>query len=200
MMTRPYRQRKRAEKQQETRQRIIDATVALHQELGLSKTTISAIAERAGVQRLTVYRHFPDERSLFLACSSQFAHDNPLPSPEIWNEIDDPVERLRSALAALYSYYERTEQMLEKVMRDIAENEIIQEVSAPLIQELLTIRDQLAIGWTDNPGRQQRVAAAIGHALQFPTWQSLERTQGLPRNEAVELMVNMVSTTAGRLR
>ena len=104
MTTRPYTKRRRAELEEETRRRITAATVELHREVGPAKTTISAIAERAGVQRLTVYRHFPDERTLLGACSAHWRAGHPAPDPSPWPAIRDPEERLRVALAAFYDY------------------------------------------------------------------------------------------------
>ena len=100
---RAYRKRRRAEQEEETRLRITEAAVDLHGSVGPARTTVSAIAERAGVQRATVYRHFPDEEALFAACSSHWAALNPPPDPAAWAEIADPDERLRRALSELYS-------------------------------------------------------------------------------------------------
>ncbi len=105
MATRRYQQKRRAEQQAETRQRIVEAMVDLHREVGPARTTISAIAERAGVERLTVYRHFPDERSMFEACTSHYATQVPGPDPAAWAGIEEPAERLRAALLAFYDYY-----------------------------------------------------------------------------------------------
>ena len=109
-MPRKYELKERAERQAETRRRIVDAVVALHRQIGPARTTISAIAERAGVERLTVYRHFADESSLFAACSAHFATEVPPPDPALWSAIRQPRERLRAALLAFYAYYapERT--------------------------------------------------------------------------------------------
>src|SRR3954468_2933551 len=108
---RKYELKKRAERQAETRRRIVEATVQLHQEVGPAKTTISEVAERAGVQRLTVYNHFPDERALLGACSAHWVEHNPPPDPTEWVAIDDPDERMRTALSELYGFYEATEDM-----------------------------------------------------------------------------------------
>ena len=109
MATRKYEQKRRAEQQEETRRRIVEAVVALHREIGPARTTIKAIAERAGVERLTVYRHFADEGALFAACDAHFRAETPPPDPAAWAEITDPAERLRAALLALYGYYRRGE-------------------------------------------------------------------------------------------
>src|SRR5918997_2864567 len=113
-----YNLKRRAERQQETRLKIARATLELHEILGPALTTRSAIAERAGVTRPTVYSHFPDDRSLGKACSSLELSENPLPDPGRWEEISDPEERLRSALTDLYSYFRRREQLWANVLRD----------------------------------------------------------------------------------
>src|SRR6188768_4062572 len=97
-MSREYRKRKRAESEAETRQRITEATMHLHERVGPARTTVSAIADEAGVQRATVYRHFPDEEALIDACSSHWFGLNPPPDPSAWPGIDDPDERLRTGL------------------------------------------------------------------------------------------------------
>src|SRR5689334_1200968 len=115
---RQYTLKRRADKQQQTRQRIVDAAVHLHSSVGPAATTISAIAEQAGVERLTVYRHFPDEQTLLRACSGKWLADNPPPDPGRWAAIDSPPERLRLALADLYAFYARTESMMANLLRD----------------------------------------------------------------------------------
>ena len=115
---RKYTKRRRAETEQETRQRITEAAMALHGSVGPARTTISAIAEKAGVQRATVYRHFPDEETLFAACSGHFRALNPPPDPAALVETADPATRLRRALTDTYAYSRRTEGMVETVLRD----------------------------------------------------------------------------------
>ncbi len=79
VMARTYTLKRRAERQAQTRRRIVEATVDLHSTLGPARTTISDVAERAGVQRHTVYAHFPTERDLFYACSGLALERDPLP-------------------------------------------------------------------------------------------------------------------------
>src|SRR6476661_5893321 len=128
-MARNYELKQRAESKMATRQRIVEATVALHRSVGFA-TTISAIAERAGVQRLTVYRHFPDERALFRACSGHWSALHPLPDPSSWPAVDDPATRLELALRELYAHYRETEQMTANVRRDLPVVSAIQEIAA----------------------------------------------------------------------
>ena len=130
-MARKYELRERARSQEQTRQRIVHATVGLHGSVGPARTTISAIAERAGVQRLTVYRHFPDERSLYQACGGQWRADHPAPDPALWEAVAEPAERMRLALGQLYAHFRATEDMTANIRRDLPELPVLQEVIAP---------------------------------------------------------------------
>jgi AcrR family transcriptional regulator len=190
-MTRKYELKQRALSQAETRQRIVDATVALHRELGPARTTISAIAERAGVQRLTVYRHFPDDRALFGACSSQWRSEHPVPDPSEWARLEDPAERLQVGLAEIYAWFAATEEMTANVLRDLPESPALQEVAAPFLQYWQDVRRVLDQGWEARGERAVRLRAVIAHATDFATWRSLVRTQGLSDAVTAELMVRL---------
>jgi AcrR family transcriptional regulator len=157
----------------ETRQRIVEAVVALHQEVGPVNTTVTGIAERAGVQRLTVYRHFPDERSLIQACSAHWIAHHPPPDPAGWMGIADPQERSRHALEGLYAYYRRGAPMLEKIFRDVEQVPALQEVMVPFRGFLAEIAGVLATGWEASAEAQRLIRAATGHAVRFETWRSL---------------------------
>lgn len=189
---RKYRLRRRAERQAETRQRIVEATVALHQEVGPAKATISAIAERAGVERLTVYRHFPDERDLLRACQQHFLTGHPIPDPTPWRRVDVAPTRLRLALTALYAYYRATEAMTANVLRDAPSMPALAELLEDLPRYFAAVRHLLGQGWDGGPDDDGRLEAAIGHALEFETWRSLTRRQGLTDSQAVELMTRLV--------
>ena len=190
-MTRKYELKQRALSQAETRQRIVDATVDLHRELGPVRTTISAIAERAGVQRLTVYRHFPDDRALFGACSSQWRAAHPMPDPSAWTGLEDPSERLEAALAEIYAWFASTEEMTANVLRDIPESPLMQELTAPLRAYWAEVQRVLEYGWEARGERGERLRAVIGHAIEFGTWRSLVRGHGLEDAAAAELMVRL---------
>ena len=192
---RAYRKRRRAQLENETRLRITEATVGLHGSVGPARTTIRAVADRDGVQRATVYRHFPDEQALFDACSSHWMAQHPLPDPAAWAAIDDPAERLRTALQQLYRWYEHGEYMLEKTTRDVA-----------LVPALRPSMEAFA-GWVDQAadaivrrrperGARRRVRAAVGHALAFETWRSLVREQRLSQTEAIKLMEALAAVAA----
>jgi AcrR family transcriptional regulator len=190
-MARKYELKQRAESLAATRERIVEATVELHDSLGPARTTISAIAERAGVQRLTVYRHFPDERSLFEACSGHWAAQNPAPDPSKWAELDDPEERLRVALIEIYAFYRATEGMTGNVLRDFPDLPALQEVAAPFLVYWQTVRDVLDDGWTTRGRKRTLVRALIGHAVEFETWRSLTRREGLDDAAAADAMVSL---------
>ena len=179
-------------RKERTRRRIVEAAVELHGTVGMARTTISAIAERAGVQRLTVYRHFPDERALFRACSGHWSAANPPPDPASWTQISDPEARLRSALAEVYAYHRRTEPMMTNVIRDASVKPILGEIAAPRLRHWERMRDVLATGWGVGDERLDLLLGILGHALDFQTWRSLVRQQGLSDERAVEAMAGMV--------
>jgi AcrR family transcriptional regulator len=191
-MTRKYDMKRRAKRQQETRRRIIDAAVELHETVGMARTTISAIAEKAGVERLTVYRHFPDERALLTACSRHWSAANPPPDPASWTQIGDPEERLKRALAEVYAYYRRTEPMLGNVVRDSQVHPITREMAEPFFEHFERMRYVLATGWGVKNERLALLLAVLGHALDFQTWRSLVRQQDLSEEQAIEVMIGMV--------
>jgi AcrR family transcriptional regulator len=190
--TRRYRKRRRAELELKTRQAITEATVKLHGTVGPARTTVSAIAEQAGVQRATVYRHFPDERTLFQACSGHYLSMHPPPDPSQWEGIADPAERLRGALTDVYDWWEETEDMMSRVIRDAPLVESISEQTQARLAFFDHIAEVLMRGRRLRGKRKALVEAAIGHALALSTWQSLVREQGLTNAAAVELMAGMV--------
>jgi AcrR family transcriptional regulator len=179
---------RRAVLEEQTRRRIAESAAALHQELGPARTSISAIAERAGVRRSTVYRHFPDEESLFAACSSHWRAANPAPDPRAWAEIEDPRERTETALRALYAFYGRTEEMYTSLLRDEPVVPNLQRSLAAFYGYLGAVEDILMAGRGLRGRAARRTRAALGHALAFPTWRSLAREQGLDDADAVALM------------
>jgi AcrR family transcriptional regulator len=189
-MTRKYELNRRAERLAETRARIVKATVDLHASIGPAQTTISAIADRAGVQRHTVYSHFHDERELFAACSAHWAARHPFPDAARWADIEDPQQRLHEALDAVYEWYERVGHDLELFKRDSKVHATTAELVERRERGLLSLRDGLAAGWS----RRKAVRAAIGHALELETWHSLVRRHGLTRKQAVDAMLRFVAS------
>ena len=199
---RPYRMTRRAALQQQTRLRITESAVALHESVGPARTSISAVAAHAGVRRSTVYRHFPDEAALFDACSAHWFAANPLPDLAAWSAIAEPAERLRLALGELYAFYGRTESMLDNLFRDESEVPLIQERFAAFRGYLAAACDTLMAGRAVRGVQLRRTQAAVGHAIAFSTWKSLAREQGLPDGEAALLtraLVQAAEGTAGAL-
>lgn len=187
-MTRNYTLKRRAEGQAETRQRIVDAAIDLHSTVGPANTTVSMIAEKAGVQRNTFYAHFPDERSMLLACSGHTIERDPLPDAEAWRAIADPAKRLKQGLTAIYDYFERNESLLACVMRDL-------ELHA-LVREIMALRYTPSIeAWHDvlGEGLNAKQRAMLALALSFHSWRTLAREAGLKQKDAIAAMVAAIA-------
>lgn len=187
-MARTYTLKRRAEQQAETRQRIVEAAVGLHGSVGPALTTISMVAEQAGVQRHTLYAHFPDERSLFLACSALAQERDPLPDAESWRAIADRDARLRTGLAAIYGWYERNAELAACVLRDAEYH--------PLTKEIVELRmAPYMTAWQEvlgaKLGTKQR--AVLRLALSFFTWRTLVRDAGLKSGAAAASMTQAIN-------
>lgn len=182
-MARTYTLKRRAQLQQETRQRIVEAAVALHGELGPAQTSLSQVAQRAGVQRNTLYAHFPDERSLMLACSALSLQRDPLPEAAAWAAIDDPRARLRTGLAAIYGWYERNAGLAACVLRDAEWHALTQEIVGLRLGPPLAACEQVLGAGLASP--QQ---ALLRLALGYFSWRSLARDSGLDVSTAAGLM------------
>jgi len=185
--------RRRAELEEQTRRRITESAVELHEELGPAQTSISAIADRAGVRRSTVYRHFPDEDALFAACSAHWRAENPPPDPAAWLSIADVDQRTRTAIRSLYAFYDRTEAMYTSLLRDEPLVPAVAKRLRDFYGYLGSIQDGLAAGRALRGRRAKHTRAAIGHALAFPTWRSLTTDEGLSNEEAAELMALFIA-------
>jgi AcrR family transcriptional regulator len=186
-MARTYTLGKRAEAQAETRQRIVDAAVELHGEFGPALTSMSAVAERAGVQRNTLYAHFPDERALLLACSAASLERDPLPDANEWRGIKDRKARLATGLAAVYAWYARNEQLAGCVLRDAEFHEPVREIVAlrygPHVAAFVEVLGE---------GMPKAQLAVLRVALGYFSWRSLVRESKLSASAAVDAMVKAV--------
>lgn len=182
---RRYRKRERARREAETRLRITEATMDLHRTVGPANTTVTEVAEKAGVGRMTVYNHFPSDYELIEACSTHWSNLNPLPDPERWAGIGDPEERLDVALGELYAWYRETEDMMGNVLRDApivpALGELMEERWFSLVAAMV---DVLARGRRVRGARAKRLRAAIRLAVDFWTWRTLTAHGGLAEPEA----------------
>ena len=188
---RPYVLRARAERLGETRARIVEAMMQLHQELGPSRTTVSAIAKRAGVERLTVYRHFRDETEMFAACSGRYLELNSPPHPGIWAAETDPGRRTRRGLEEIYAFFSRTAPMFEKTYRDAKESDSLADIMGRFDAHLRNLADDLASAWPASGGPTRR-AVILRHATKFATWQSLG-AEGLSDQEKAALILEWLS-------
>jgi AcrR family transcriptional regulator len=194
---RKYELKKRAEEMAETHLRITEAAIELHATVGPSRTTMSAVAERAGVERRTLYRHFPTEADLFAACSTHYFTANPWPDRGYWRAIRDPQQRLEQALDELYAYYERTAPIFSNVLRDAELVDVARDAVAPLRAYLEEAAEVLTIGQHVRGRRRQLLGGALRHALAFSTWHSLS-TNGIGRSDAVRLVTALVDSAAGK--
>jgi AcrR family transcriptional regulator len=184
-MTRKYELKQRAERVEETRQRIVEATSALHLERGPAATSIAEIARRAGVQRRTVYNHFPDDSTLFEACSAHWRALHPVPDPAGWTD-------LRQGLRELYAWYRETERMTANVLRDA---EALPSLRAVMEPGFGAYMDAVRAVLGKQVGRSRRVDAAICLVTDFHSWRSLA---ALEDEEAVELAASLVELAEAR--
>ena len=194
---RKYELKKRAQEMARTHARITQAAIELHGSLGPSRTTMSAVAEHAGVERRTLYRHFPTEADLFAACSTHYFAANPWPDLDDWRAIGDPQQRLGRALDELYAYYERTEPMLSNVLRDAELVDFARDAVAPLGAYLDEAAEVLTAGRRARGRRRQLLAGALRHALAFSTWRSLS-SNDIGRSDAAQLSAALVEGAGGR--
>jgi AcrR family transcriptional regulator len=195
---RPYRKRRRAELEATTRQRITESAVELHGTIGPSRTSLSAVAEHAGVRRSTLYRHFPDEAALFAACNTHWMASHPVPDLGRWATVGDPDKRLRVALEELYGYYRQTERMMDNLLRDADLMPIVKHTFGGFREYFEAARGTLMVGRHARGAARRRVFATIGHALAFTSWRSLVREQGLDDARAAELMCRLVAVASRR--
>ncbi len=195
MKKRKYRQKRRAEQARETRQLIVESMMALHEELGPAQTSISAIAEHAGVQRLTVYRHFPDDASMFKACTSHWLGLHPLPADADWEEVEEPWQRIASALLAFYRYYSGTERMWQVTYRDLDDVDALQAPIAAVEAYLDKVRDDLVSMMKVKAKEKKILSLTLRHALRFSTWQSLKH-ENLSDKKMVDLVMSWLQCQA----
>lgn len=196
--SRPYRMKRRADSQAQTRRRITESAVELHGTLGPSRTSMSAVAAHAGVRRSTLYRHFSDETALFDACAAHWAAANPPPDLKAWSMVDDPEERLTVALGEIYAFYRQTEAMLENLFRDEGAVPTVRQRFAAFRGYFGAAQDTLMAGRQLRGAAKLRTRAAVGHAIAFSTWRSLVREQELDDDAAAELMSVLVDAVARR--
>jgi AcrR family transcriptional regulator len=183
-MTRTYTMKRRAESQAATRQRIVEAAVELHSTVGPARTTVSMVADKAGVQRHTFYAHFPDERSLLLACSELHLEREPLPDAGAWRAIADRRERLATGLTAIYGWYAGNAQLMGCVLRDAEVHGPTREIAGLRFGPYVAAYHEVL-----GEGLDAKQRALLGLALSFHTWRTLVLEGELEQAAAVEAMV-----------
>ena len=191
-MGRRYELKRRAERQDQTRQRIVDATIDLHKSIGAAQTTISEIAKRAGVGRVTVYRHFPDEETLFAACSGHYFAQHPFPDIERWRQIPDPADRLRAGLRESYAWHNQNRQMIAMALAEARDLPIM----GPYHRFWDAAAETLTAPWRLRGRRRTNLKTTIALALSFETHRTLTRDQALPDEQAIELMTRLAVSAA----
>jgi AcrR family transcriptional regulator len=188
-MPRKYTLKKRAEQSAETRRRIVEAAVELHGEIGPASTPLSMIAERAGVQRHTLYAHFPDERSLLLACSGLALERDPLPDGAAWADIAGVRDRLRVGIAAIYGWYNRNADLAACVLRDAEHHALTREIAELRFGPPMA-RHRQVLG----AGLPQRARALLAVALNFHSWRTLAREAQLSPTAAADVVADAIAS------
>jgi AcrR family transcriptional regulator len=194
---RSYTMRARQSTVEETRRAITEATMRLHERVGPRATTVSAVAEEANVTRLTVYRHFPSDDALVIACSAHWRELHPRPDPAAWARIRDPVVRLRTALTETYRWAATAAPMMTMIHRDV-------DVMPSFVGDYLAADEKhrvavLAVGFSARGRAAQRLRAVLAHALRLSTWQSLCADGGLTESQATDVMVGAMLAALGPL-
>jgi AcrR family transcriptional regulator len=186
-MTRPYKLKSRAERQDQTRQKIIEAAIHLHQTRGIAATSMNDIAEQAQVGKVTVYRHFPDLEAVTGSCSATFFGRNPFPNPEAWRSIQDPAQRLRLGLKETWGYYATVEEMMTRVYAEVRDAPVM----APWHDHWAKSAEVILAAWPARGRKKVLLKAAIALALDYETWRTLVGSQGLSVDQAIDLMVRL---------
>ncbi|MGD9390702.1 MAG: helix-turn-helix domain-containing protein [Thioalkalispiraceae bacterium] len=195
MKKRKYQQKARAEQARETHQQILEAAVKLHEQLGPANTSIKAIAEQAGVQRLTVYRHFPDDASLFEACTAHWLSQHPPPSVADAGELPDHQTRTEKTLLAVYRYYRQTERMWTVAYRDVDEVAALHVPMGRVEAYFDQMRDELLDAWTLKAGSKKLFSLTLRHGLRFSTWRAL-KAEKLSDKKILELVMGWLICAA----
>jgi AcrR family transcriptional regulator len=194
---RRYELKQRAERLAETRRRITEATIELHRTVGPAATEISEVARRAGVQRMTVYNHFPDEASLFAACSAHWRALHPAPDPTAWRAVQNPGARLRVGLGELYGWFRETEPMTANVLRDAEILPALRPIiEGGLLRYLDRVRHILIEPIKVRGRRRERVDAALRAAVDFHLWRALSPLGDAEAADLAAGLVELASTNS----
>ena len=186
MAPRKYTMDKRKAAMEETRQRILEATLALHSEKGIFGTSWQDIAHRADVSVGTVYKHFPSLDELVPACGElMYAITRP-PSledaPEIFAGAHSLEERLERLISELFDFYERGAPYIET---DFQERQLpmVQEWEAHMRATIAgLVREAL-----HSVGPDERTVQGVSALLNFSTFKSF-MDRDIQKEQAEEIM------------
>jgi AcrR family transcriptional regulator len=184
--------RQRAERVDRTRQRITEAAMRLHTSIGPSKTSLSAVAEEAGVTRLTLYRHFPSMDDLFGACMGHWRSLHPPPDPGTWIAVEGLPSRLLRALTELYDWYAANGEDLYPIYRDAAHTPASNRAARRATNDRMV--ESVLTGVSVRGAARRRLRAAVAHVVGFWTWRSLVVDGGLSTGEAAALATTFVTS------
>lgn len=187
-MTRAYQLNQRAKKQAETRQRIIEAAIKLHQTKGPRETSMRDVASLAGVGTVTVYRHFADDLELLGACSGTYFQRHPFPDIESWRSFSDKNERLRIGLSDTYAFHRETEPMIARVIDEVRDSPIME----PYFAFWQMAGEVLLEVFPKAQRSERKLNASLALALRFETWQFLTQKNKISDAEAVDLMMQLL--------
>ena len=181
--------RRRAETVDLTRRRITDAAIRLHTTVGPSATSMSAVAEAAGVTRLTLYRHFPSKDALFGACMGHWRSLHPPPDPEAWRDISSFRARAEAAIDELYGWYAQNGDELYPIYRDAAFTPQSNQRARRATNDRIVAA---VLGDVSPATAGRRLQAALGHVVSFWTWRSLAVEQSLSTGGAAQMALQFV--------
>jgi len=196
-MPRKYDLGKRKALLEDTRRRIVEATLHLHTSKGPARTSMQDIARLADVSQVTAYRHFPTLSDLFGACKSRFLEKYPPPGPEILEGSQSLEERVRTTILKLYRYYDVIGQALWAIQRDA---EVLPEFKAVFhesMASLISLAEAALAPLVRNTNSYRRALAVLSVAIDVGTWRNLVRLQGFTSEQAAELMAELVLDVAG---
>ena len=198
MAPRKYTMDRRKAAVEETRRRILEATLALHSEKGIFGTSWQDIARRADVSVGTVYKHFPSLDELVPACGElMYAITRP-PSledaPEIFAGAHTLEERLGRLVSELFDFYERGAPYIETDF---------QERQLPVVREWEAYMRATIAGLVREAllpaGPDESTVGAVSALLDFPTFKSF-MDRDIPKEQAAKTMNEVLLCWVAGLR
>ena len=190
---------KRAAAVDQTRERIVAATVQAHRELGIQATSWDEIARRAGVGVGTVYRHFRSLDELLPACGQIVEQTMALPTSEeaahAFDQARSGQARIQRLVQLVFAIYERAAPFIHNIR---AERQQLPQLEAWYQRIENTLDDLLTEALRPlTPSREQYEAARA--LLDLSTWQAFKQRELSDReinNTIVKLLYTALRPTA----